>query len=372
MDAEQTAQIGRPNTRAVPTTAWEFARTPRIAELSRDGARFLADELNLAAGLDWTVYQTPAFFFLAPDPENQIAYDRDGIADVASRDGHWKLVARPGKGAATPAYYLNVRDDCRQVVGIVKKRYRVLQNSEAPRFLDQLVEAGDATWEVAGALHGGAQIFWLMNLGTPSALPGDSNEAFQAHLLLTNSHDGSTSLTVAAIVSRPQSQATLAYTLPSASRVMKVKHTDSARSRTIEARRGLDLGQSYQRTLTELAQRMIGVPLSDAEFYAFVDTVVPTPSPRRDGRRIVNRRGITMAENAKGLITSVYYNNATQENIRGTLWGAVQACQFVADHLGASRNTADATPDENRFKRLTSESNLGSTAFSSALRLVRR
>jgi hypothetical protein len=69
-----------------------------------------------------------------------------------------------------------------------------------------------------------------------------------------------------------------------------------------------------------------------------------------------------VAENTRGLIASVYFNNETQDDIRGTLWGAVQACQFVADHLSTSRNT-EASADENRFKRLTSESTLGSKAF---------
>ena len=369
---KETEVVAAASTRAVPTTAWEFARTSRIVELSRGGECFLAHELNLAARLDWGVYQTPAFFFVGTEPESQIAYDGEGITGAVPTDGHWKLVARRGKGAATPAYYVNVRDDRRQVVGIVKKRYRVLQNDEAPRFLDQLVGSGDATWEVAGALHGGAQIFWLMNLGPLISIAGDCNESIQMHLLLTNSHDGSTSLTIAAIASRPQSHTTLAYTLPAATRVMKVKHTDSARNGTIEARRALELGQSYQCKLIEFAQQMIDVPLNDSEFYSFVEAILPTPHPRRRGKRVVNQRGVTMAENTKGLITAIYYNNEALQGIRGTLWGAVLACQFVTDHLAISRNTDDASADENRFKRLTSGSNLGNTAFLSALRLLSR
>jgi hypothetical protein len=77
-----------------------------------------------------------------------------------------------------------------------------------------------------------------------------------------------------------------------------------------------------------------------------------------------------MAENTKHLIRLNYLHHEALAPVRGTLFGALMACQVYSDHTSINRTTDDATPEENRFKRLISERNLGSTAFTTALRLL--
>lgn len=138
----------------------------------------------------------------------------------------------------------------------------------------------------------------------------------------------------------------------------------------MEARRSLELGFTYQAELAQIGDQMVNTSFSEEEFKKFLDSLVPTPEPVVKDNKVTNQRGITMADNTKGQITTIYYQNETQKNIQGTLWGAVQACQFYADHMSINRNTDDSSADENRFKRLTSGQNLGSEAFAKALALV--
>jgi hypothetical protein len=152
---------------------------------------------------------------------------------------------------------------------------------------------------------------------------------------------------------------------------MQLRHTDSARTQAIDAARALDLARGYRQELRRLAELMLLTPLTQDAFWAFLDGLLPTPKPKRDAGRIANQRGITMAENAKGVIAQVYAFNDRQRQLEGTLWGAVQACAFYANHLSINRNTPEASADENRFKRLTGEQNLGSRAFVHATRLLR-
>src|ERR1700722_19802760 len=57
-------------------------------------------------------------------------------------------------------YYATVRQDTRQVLGIVGERYRIVQNREAFQFVDQLL--GSAMhFETAGSLNGGRRI-WVL------------------------------------------------------------------------------------------------------------------------------------------------------------------------------------------------------------------
>lgn len=356
-----------------PKKPWHYAKNADMIKLLAQDTKITSKEVNEVAGLDWNVYQTPAYIYV-PNGEGEAPVGEDGFVqnDAGGVINHFKLVGtqREQGKAPVPDYYLNVRDDIHRVVGIVKKRYRIFQNVEAPIFLDNLVDSGDALYETAGSLHGGSQVFWLMRLPEGVEVAGDPREKLETYLLLTNSHDGSTSIVVAVVTIRVVCQNTLAWSLKSAIRTMKVKHTESAKDRFMEARRSLELGFTYQKELAEIGDQMVNKTFSDEDFKKFLDSLVPTPEPVVKDNKVTNQRGITMADNTKGLITQVYFNNETQTNIKGTLWGAVQACQFHADHQSINRATDDSSKDENRFKRLTSGQNIGSEAFTKALALV--
>jgi phage/plasmid-like protein (TIGR03299 family) len=84
-------------------------------------------------------------------------------------------------------YYATVRQDTREVLGIVGERYRIVQNHEAFAFIDQLL--GSAIhFETAGSLHGGRRVWVLATLPDHVEVGGD---AVRPYVLLMNSHDGS-------------------------------------------------------------------------------------------------------------------------------------------------------------------------------------
>ena len=351
---------------AVGQPPWHYAVNSDMIALREASANVTSNEVNEAAGLTWSVYQTPAYIAVGRNP----SFGLDGYVTGQDVNVSFKLVgtAREQGNPPVPDYYLNVRDDIHRVIGVVKKRYRVFQNVEAPILLDNLVDSGDAIYETAGSLHGGSQVWWLMKLPEGVSVGGDPREKLETYILLTNSHDGSTSIVVAVVTIRVVCQNTLAWSLSNALRSMKIRHTESSREQFMEARRTLELGFTYQNELLAIGDRMINTSFSDDGFRAFLDSLIPTPEPVVKDNKVTNQRGITMAKNTKGAISRIYRDNDTQKNIEGTLWGAVQACQFYSDHLAINRNTDDATADENRFKRLTSGANLGSKAFAQALR----
>jgi phage/plasmid-like protein (TIGR03299 family) len=363
--------VGVDSMLAVGTAPWHYAHNADLVRLFEADARVRSAEVNAAAGIDWGVYQTPAFVYLGDHAALRVDASGHALNAVPSS---FKLVGTQRKKdeAPVPDYYLNVRDDIDRVVGIVRKRYRVFQNLEAPRFLDNLVDSGDATYETAGSLHGGSQVWWLMKLPEGVSVAGDPREKLETYLLLTNSHDGSTSIVVAVVTIRVVCQNTLAWSLNKALRTMKVRHTESAKEQFMEARRSLDLGFTYQAELAEVADRMVHTAFSEGEFQTFLNSLVPTPKPIAKDGRVTNQRGMTMAQNTKASISRIYHDHPSQQAIAGTLWGAVQAVQFHSDHRTISRNTDDSTPEENRFKRLTTTANLGGEGFAKALARLKR
>lgn len=366
---------------AVGKPPWHYAYNEDLVRLLEANTTVTSTEVNKIAGLDWNVYQVPAFIPLGRTPD----LNEHGI--VTNMDSaRFKVVgSRQEKGGEwLPDYYCNVRDDLHRVIGVVKKRYYIFQNVEAPVFLDSLVDSGEGCYETAGSLFGGSQVWWLMKLPEGVTIAGQESEKLETFLLLTNSHDGSSSRVVAIVTVRVVCQNTLSYALNKAIRSIKIKHVKGAAEKVAEARRALDIGFSYQAELAELGDQMLHTAFSEAEFEKFLESLLPTPepkkgiitvpgetkgAPRRQVEGIINQRGITNAINTKGQITTLYFNNDTQKPIVGTLWGAVQAVQFYSDHCAVSRQT-EASPEENRFRRLTSGDTLGAQAFAKALTLV--
>jgi phage/plasmid-like protein (TIGR03299 family) len=93
-----------------------------------------------------------------------------------------------------PALYKQLwRDRDRQLLGTVSYDYTPLQNEEAFRWFDPLLEKGGVELEAAGSLKQGKRVWILARIQEVEAeiTPGDW---VRPYLLLHNSHDGSTSV----------------------------------------------------------------------------------------------------------------------------------------------------------------------------------
>ncbi len=160
------------------------------------------------SGLGWRVEREP------------IAIDR---GDAATVDDWWLPRCEEISG-----WWANVRQDTRQVLGIVGERYRIVQNIEAFQFVDQLI--GSAMhFETAGSLHGGRRVWVLARLPEHIEVGGDP---VRPYVLLMNSHDGSTAVVAASTPIRVVCQNTLNWGLAArAAEVLDPPHREDPRAR---------------------------------------------------------------------------------------------------------------------------------------------
>ena len=128
-----------------------------------------AAQMIAAAGLDWPVWKQPA---------PGAAYDRR-----TKRYDHY-LVMRQAHGAETE----------NALLGMVGREYEPLQNVEAFRFFEPFVERGWAGFETAGALGRGERVWVLARLRDEMLVGGQ--DKMHRYLLLSNSHDGSSAVSV--------------------------------------------------------------------------------------------------------------------------------------------------------------------------------
>jgi phage/plasmid-like protein (TIGR03299 family) len=130
------------------------------------------------AGLDFTVEKRPIFTY---DTANNTIGGEAGIKIPEIE---------------VPGYYATMRTDTDQVLGLVGRDYKIVQNTDAFTFFDSIVGGDGVLYESAGALTStGARIFITAKL--PGYIKVGSDDLIDKYIFLTTSHDGSGSITAA-------------------------------------------------------------------------------------------------------------------------------------------------------------------------------
>ena len=124
-----------------------------------------AEEAIQAARLDWQVKKLPLY----------------------ASDGDNSLLRLP-----VPDKYAVARENSLDVLGVVGSSYTPVQNREAFAFFDPIVGKQAAIYHTAGALGKGERVWILAKLPDSIRVIGD--DITDKFLLLTNSHDGTSSL----------------------------------------------------------------------------------------------------------------------------------------------------------------------------------
>jgi phage/plasmid-like protein (TIGR03299 family) len=204
-----------------------------------------------AAGLGWSVAKEP------------IAVDRGD----KPTDEWW--VPRCEE---IPGFYATVRQDTREVLGIVGERYRLVQNHEAFTFIDQLL-GSSIHFETAGSLHGGRRVWVLATLPDHVEVGGDD---VCPYVLLMNSHDGSTAVIAATTPIRVVCQNTLNWGLANARQKFSIRHTEAVTQRVPEARRVLDLSISYYEQFKCFGDQLASERCSERQLRSILDELYPS------------------------------------------------------------------------------------------------
>tara|TARA_B100001996_G_scaffold325699_1_gene271715 strand:- start:718 stop:1710 length:993 start_codon:yes stop_codon:yes gene_type:complete len=206
-------------------------------------------EAIVQAGLDWTVSVRPLATF--------------------SNEGGGQT---EGNFIDVPDNYATVRDSDESVLGVVGKRYEPIQNLECFSFLDNVLDDYSAKYETAGALDDGRIIWVLLNLGK-NVVVGD--DVTVPYLLMTNSHDGSTSIKALTTPIRVVCQNTLSLALGNYKSSFSFRHTQNVRGRIDQARNSLELSYKYIDGFQEEVERLIEQQITDEQFRGMVEAIMP-------------------------------------------------------------------------------------------------
>ncbi|OBY33421.1 DUF932 domain-containing protein [Mycolicibacter kumamotonensis] len=224
-------------------------------------------------------------------------------------------------------------------IGVVGKKYGVIQNEALTEFADALVDEGGAHYETAGSLQSYSKVFITMKLPRHLSLIGldGSIDTTEWYLVLFNSHDGSSAMFGVITTVRVVCANTANAAIRGAKSKFTVRHTKGYRSAVQEAREQLRLTWEYEDAFEAEARALFEQPFSGDDMKLFsqelvkLDEVDPT-SPAATQRR-----------NQAGSIHKLFVESPAIVGtpVAATRFGAFQAVTEYVDHHAGVRGAKD-------------------------------
>lgn len=261
------------------------------------------------AGLDYTVEKRPLF-----------TYDNNNMYGNPDFD----LIIPE---VQLPNHFATVRTDTEQPLGVVGNDYNVLQNVEVFNFFDAIAGKDGVYYETAGALGNGERVFVTAKL--PSYIRiGNTDDIISNYLFLTNTHDGTRSITAALTPVRIVCNNTLNMALRNCSNMVKIRHTENAKEKLQEAHRVMNMVNTLTPQLEEVYNSFARVAITDTQLRKLIErAMAPTPEVLK---LVINDEREKLSQQFENTCTDVFnyaMMSETQQlaTTKGTVFGALQA-----------------------------------------------
>lgn len=214
------------------------------------------------------------------------------------------------------------------VLGVVGKDYTPLQNRDAFRFFDPIVGQDAAVYHTAGALGNGERVWILAKL--PGHIRVAKDDISEKYLLLSNSHDGKSSVQIKFTPVRVVCQNTLTLALNEGS-VYRVIHHADVRTKLDNAHQMLGLITERFDEVEETFQQMSRVKMDTNRLSEYLATVYPEVK-EADKMELVNR----------DRSWSEFFFDQGRGNrlpgVAGSLWAAFNGVTEWVDHRKSRQN----------------------------------
>lgn len=244
----------------------------------------------------------------------------------------WEVDSKPifdENGNEYPNFRANVRCTDNKMLGIVSDRYRIVQNSDAFDFVNDLTTEG-LEFDKAGCFKDGKSI-WVMGHFQDETILGDD---VSNNIVFVNSHDGSSGVKVMMTPVRLICSNMLNLALRRAERSWASKHTNSIFSRMDEAKYTLGLAENYMDALKEEADRLSNITITQDRIDEIFDKLFPIDPINDSPRKIKNVS--TLRDNYVQC-----YNEQDIAKFKGTVYGAINAMSDLVSHKVPARNTSN-------------------------------
>ena len=233
-----------------------------------------------------------------------------------------------GNQQELPDQHVLFRSDTKAPLGVVSKRYQVVQPGEVVEFFRDIARAGGLELSAAGTIYGGKRFWATAKIG--EAAPTSVADKIGGYILISTSADGSLATEVRRTTVRTVCKNTLAMALGDQASV-RVTHKSVFDPDQVKEFMGLNTAawDAFRHNVTRLAN----IELLEEE------AGVITAGVLGNGEKVRETAGfkkVLSLFNGAGM-------GSQMDGVMGTRWGLLNAFTEYADHHVRARS------DENRF-----------------------
>lgn len=306
----------------------------------------------------------------------QIIQDAPTSEDAIRLAGlDWDVIPKPiydEFGRELPGYKVNTRSSDNTALGIVTDRYRIVQNSEAFAFTDELLGHG-VRYETAGSLASGKRVWMLARMENTTI----AEENIDPFLIFTNSHDGTGAIRVAITPVRVVCQNTLNLALHQASRHWSCVHKGDIQSKLEEARFTLSSAEKYMEALeeefgelklkkvTEAQVRNMTEKLLEIEFNNLFNKALKTGNVIDFKERLRQQKYEDKLNTKRNDILTIYHDKPDLVGTEHSAFRFINAVSDYATHTADHKQTRNY--QENLFMKVADGHSMIDTAYKLAL-----
>ena len=234
----------------------------------------------------------------------------------------------------------SVRQSDNRVLGVVGPRWTPLQNRDAFKVFEPMVDSGDLTLHTAGSLRGGERVWVLCQLGLDNSeiVRGDEVAKFA---LLSNGHDGKLAVHFGFTPIRVVCANTEAMARGSeASKLIRVRHHRFVKDNVEKLRDIMNVANQEFETTADQYRYLAGRDINSSDLEKYVKIVLDVHNQKEDDIS-------TRTKNIIGTITDLFENGRGNDlpGVAGTYWAAYNA---MTEYLNYSKGRNN----ENRMDSL--------------------
>ena len=245
-------------------------------------------------------------------------------------------------GTPIPQRKAVVRSDSGGVLGVVVNSYVPVQNHQAFGFLDAVVSDGSLRYHTAGALGKGERVWMLAKLPEDIRVK-NSDDITEKYLLLSNSHDGSSSLRVYFTPIRVVCANTLAIAARNGQgQGISIMHKGDLAAKVRQAQDVLGLARRFYDDVDAQINRLASHYPSTRQLEEYFRQVYPD-SPDGESARTKNVRQEMFRLFEHGI-------GHDMPEIRHTTWTALNAVTEYVDHYRSTRGKTATDRASNRLE----------------------
>lgn len=258
-----------------------------------------------------------------------------------------------------------IREDTKDVIGVVGNRYKIYQNSDMWNFIEDFSKAASIQLETAGSLRNG-ETTWVLAKGSNfEVITGDPIDQY---FLFKNAFNGGAPISVLFTNIRVVCNNTLTAALDRAKNVYNVRHTSNLERHMGQIASALGVQKKYQTAIQEALTTLSSKQITETKMRELLteelfpedskniqdigeeDNVSSIVLPFKQSKE----RAKKMQEIRNNMIIHLVENGAGTDipGVRGTAYGFYQALVEWNDHVKSLRTSNRAVTEakfENAF-----------------------